>query len=145
MTVERITFDRMKDMWDAWVWPSTAPNPPVDTSQYLGGNDVNIVKKYTPTYAAIKEGGLFIAALGGHRTTSHMYRLRGLYLYENIDKSRYAELSKSLLGFFISIARSEGCNCIWDLVPLEHEWITCGFTIEEADPTTGLYYIIKRI
>jgi N-acetylglutamate synthase-like GNAT family acetyltransferase len=143
MSVEKISYKQMKDMWDSWLWPETAPNPPVDTLQYLGVHDHNIPQKYIPSFYAIKEDGIYVAALGGHRTTSSMYRLRGLYIYENVDPNRHRDLITTLLDVFSQQAKQEGCLYFWDIVNEEHSWTNMGFsTVDERD---GLVFVIKKV
>jgi hypothetical protein len=143
MEAKPIPFSYMKDMWDHWVWPNTAPNPPVDPRHYLGGTDIRIQAKYSPTYFGIQPEKIIWAAIGGHKTNDHMYRVRGLFLYEDIDSELYSTMINSLLSKCRQQARSEGCLYLWDMVPEDHPLLYHGFDIsEEGD---GFVYIISKV
>lgn len=118
MKVEVISFKVIKDIWSSYVWPGELIWP-VDNMQYGGYEDDEILE-YSPTFFGIKENGIIVAALGGHRTTSKLYRLRGLFIDKDVNNPK--EYIGKLLSEFLNQARLEGCTNLWYIEDQYHEY-----------------------
>lgn len=143
MKVEPISFSAMKDLWRYYCDDETIAMSSVDPQQYCSNRDYNLLGKYTPTFYAIKEDNVIVAALAGHRTTDHMYRVRGLFLDTFfISEEDHLECTRLILKQFRQTAKDEGCTQMWSLVnDLNHLFFQLGFTETDRSRDNQIYCI----
>lgn len=109
-TTKKINFEKILPIWRK-LWP-VGKIYPISSMLYLGGYDVSIQNKFTPSYFALCCDKEIIGVISGHKSNQEQYRLRGLYI-ESEYRNRF--LSKKLFECIDKQARKENCNFIWSL------------------------------
>ena len=114
ITVYRVNFEDIIEVWSKKLWPNRAsPIKPMSSMIYQGGYDLDIYKKYNPSFFAVldKENNV-IGVNSGHRTSSLYYRTRGLW----IDPTeRLKGLTYKLFDELEKQAKLEDCKFIWSI------------------------------
>lgn len=105
-----IDFETICEKWKN-LWPDTKHRQ-MSSMLYKGGIDMEIYKKYTPTFFGHFIGEQLVGVNSGHRTSDTMYRSRGIW----IDKShRGLGVSTALFNITQQVARQEGCTMLWSI------------------------------
>lgn len=105
-----IDFETIIPLWKK-LWPDTEHRQ-MSSMMYQGGFDMEIYKKYKPTFIGHFIGEKLVGVNSGHRTTDLMYRSRGIW----IDKShRGLGISTALFQFTQDVAVQEGCKMLWSI------------------------------
>jgi GNAT superfamily N-acetyltransferase len=109
-----INFETILPIWNDKLWLGRVSDiKPMSSMVYLGGYDVSIYKKYSPTFFAVyNSAGDIIGVNSGHKTTDNLYRSRGLWvdpLY------RLKGISGILFCELYGQAIKESCIAIWSI------------------------------
>ena len=113
MQVKQIKFKDIKEIWTTRLWANRqTPIKEMSSMQYLGGFDMDIYHKYTPTFFGVFDGQELIGVNSGHRTKDILYRSRGIWVDPN---ARGRGISKLLFGAVEDVAKKEKCSAIWSL------------------------------
>jgi GNAT superfamily N-acetyltransferase len=109
-----INFETILPIWNDKLWLGRVSDiKPMSSMVYLGGYDVSIYKKYSPTFFAVyNNAGDIIGVNSGHKTTDNLYRSRGLWvdpLY------RLKGISGILFCELYGQAIKESCIAIWSI------------------------------
>lgn len=142
MKIETTTYSVIKDVWEFYVWPKQRPIFPVDPQQYRSNIDNNIISKYSPTYFIIKKDNIIIGAIGGHRTTSVLYRVRGLFIDPDVEDKTF--ITNALLNSATMQAKKEGCRHLWNIINDDSVFESLGFERTE-DLKDGRSYAIYPV
>jgi GNAT superfamily N-acetyltransferase len=100
-----------KQLWDG----RQSPIEPVTSMVYLGGYDMSIKTAYEPTFLGVFDEDNpdeLVAVNSGVRTSSELYRIRGLYVLEAHRRKGFASW---LINEVVDQARTEKCRGIWAL------------------------------
>jgi len=109
-----VDFETILPFWQEKLWPNrTSEIKPMSSMMYQGGFDMEIYKKYSPTFFAVYNVvGEIVGVNSGHRTTDDLYRSRGIWV-----DPRYRKLGVSGVLFceLHGQAIKEKCKAIWSI------------------------------
>jgi GNAT superfamily N-acetyltransferase len=149
--VEKISFEDTEIIWSTKLWANReSPIRPMSSMIYKKGYDLNIYKKYKPTFFGIKNcRGSLVGVNSGHRTSDEEYRSRGLWIdsdYRNLRLSRHLFESLEIQ------AKEEKCKYIWSIPRKEslYAYIQFGFLqssdfFDEGVEFGPNCYVIKEV
>ena len=107
-------YETVLPIWRDYLW--LGRKTPVEAASaliYMGGYDANIFKENVDFWAARdRTNKKILGVLSGHKTVDQKYRMRGIYVYEEVRKNGIAE------QLFLSLkkrASSLGEQKIWTL------------------------------
>lgn len=109
--IEKISYKDILKLWKL-LWPNTTDIQPMSSIQYLGGYDIEIYKKYQPTYIGLYNSKKLIGCISGHKSSSEYYRTRGIYI---LPDYRGQKLSNILFEQMFIESQNQNCNFIWSL------------------------------
>jgi len=109
-----IEFEDIKDIWTNKLWPNRESEiKSMSSMTYKGGYDMEIYKKYLPTFFAVyNNNGKIIGVNSGHRTTDELYRSRGIW----VDPAyRNQGVAGILFCETFGQAMKEQCKSVWSV------------------------------
>jgi GNAT superfamily N-acetyltransferase len=112
-----IGFDTIETVWQERLWPnrtSAIETHSAMTWPYDGNTleyDMDIFK-YPASFFAVWHDTKLIGVNSGHRTTSTLYRSRGLWVDPEYRKQGIAQL---LFSATETAAQLEGCSSVWSI------------------------------
>lgn len=115
MSMREITFEEILPMWKQLWEGRESPIEPVSSMVYLGGYDLTIKTAYEPTFLGVFDEDnpdKLVAVNSGVKTSSELYRIRGLYVLEAHRRKGFASW---LIEEVVDQAKTEGCLEIWAL------------------------------
>jgi len=106
------TFDATLPFWKI-LWPGRiSPINSMSSMMLSSGYDMEIYRKYIPSFFCIKFNNTIVGVISGHRTQESEYRTRGLWIDESF---RGRGLSKMLLNQIKIQATNEKCKILWTI------------------------------
>lgn len=111
---ELVEFDRIKEIWETKLWPGRlTPIKPMSSMVYKGKFDMDIYKKYSPTFFAVfNRADEIIGVNSGHRTTDKLYRSRGIWVHPDYRGQKIAGV---LFCETFGQAMREQCEAVWSV------------------------------
>jgi GNAT superfamily N-acetyltransferase len=145
-----ISFEDILPVWKNELWPSRSSKiSPMSSMAYLGGYDMSIYNKYTPTFYGVYIDKLLVGVNSCHKTEDMVLRSRGLFVNPAF---RGNGIGNMLLHAVIQQHISERCAILWSLARKESlsVYYNAGFVVstgEEIITETGtnLYVKLKDI
>lgn len=111
--IQEITFDEIKLVWSQYLWPNRKSEiEPINSMMFMGGYDMELLKKYEPTFWGYFIDDTLAGVNSGFRTSDYSYRSRGLYVK---PKYRRIGIGQDLLDKTILQGINEGCSVIWSI------------------------------
>ena len=113
LKINKITFDEILPLWENKLWPNRKSQiKPMSSMTYDKLYDMEIYNNYVPTFWGVFDNNKLIGVNSGHKTNSHSYRSRGIWVDPNYRGKNIAYL------LFLDLeeqALLEGCNNIWSI------------------------------
>jgi GNAT superfamily N-acetyltransferase len=117
LSIKEIDFEQVLPIWENFLWPNrTSKTSPMSSMCYLGGNDMDIYKKYKPRFCGLYIDKELVGVNSCHQTSDTQMRLRGIFLFE---KWRNRGLGAHLFKFVDDSAALANCAEIWSFPRLE--------------------------
>lgn len=111
--LEEITFESIFPVWQKKLWKDRLSDiKPMSSMLYLKGYDIEIYKKFQPSFCGIFVNNELAGVNSCHRTDEKSMRSRGIFIFE---KYRSLKLSRYLFNFVEDKAVKEDCDNIWSL------------------------------
>lgn len=111
-----ITFQDILPIWRDHLWPGRVSTLlPANNIVYLGGYDQSLLKNPVIFLAIPSEKysqNRYKGVVSGFKTTEHLFRLRGLFVFEQHRGERIAQL---LVNALVNEVVKQGGNKLWTL------------------------------
>lgn len=128
MRLQQIDFTTILPIWQNLLWPNrTSAIEPVSCIQLFGEKDYSIMSA-APTFFGVFKDDRLIGVNSGFKTSSELYRSRGIYVLPEFRKAGVAHM---LFAATCEQARKEQCDSVWSMPRLSavRAYQNFGFTI----------------
>ena len=93
MIIKKVNFEVILPTWKKKLWVGRESKiQSMSSIQFLGGYDMTIYEKYTPTFWAVFDDKNIVAVNSGFSTSSIAYRSRGIWVDKTHRKLGVAQL-----------------------------------------------------
>ena len=113
MIIKKVNFEVILPTWKKKLWVGRESKiQSMSSIQFLGGYDMTIYEKYTPTFWAVFDDKNIVAVNSGFSTSSTAYRSRGIWVDKTHRKLGVAQL---LFDHIDKQAKEENKMVCWSI------------------------------
>lgn len=110
LMITKITFEKIYQIWDNFLWPSRVSKiEPNSAMMYLGGYTLENMST-VPSYFGYFINNQLVGVNSGHKCSDNSYRSRGIFVFPEYRK---LGIATQLLKETIKQGDLEKCSFVW--------------------------------
>jgi len=110
--IRRSNFDEIETYWYLYLWPQQEKIKSMSSMTYLGGYDIQIYKKYKPSFFVFEVEEEIIAVNSCHKSSDDEMRSRGLWVKPEYRKQG---ITYKLFEAIFNEALLQQCKFVWSI------------------------------